>query len=288
MRFALMVVQAARQASDMEQRHQSVQWKLVLRPLRAYRDTVWTVMPTYFLRRTLARIHSLTLGSGPPGLRRRWRGRSEAGGETGRVEASLAVQENRFLRSVADLLAHVVAGVASEDEPRGLVATITETSHRLRLLVRDRRPVALDDGDVVRALQVFLDLTGSDTDPVWSLRSQVRRSIQRPQSIDVYWLVREALTNVRRHARARRADVLMAETGGGILVTVRDDGRGFSPPAARSGPPRAGLAGMRARTELAGGSFRLQSTPGGGTTVEFWLPAAPAYANGHHGVNLSW
>lgn len=274
-----MVLQAARQPSDMEQRHQSVQWKLVLRPLRAYRDTVWNAMPTYLLRRTLARIHVVLLGPGPRRLRRPWRGRGEA---------SPAVQENRFLRSVADLLALAVAGVASEAEPRGLVATITETSHRLRQLVRERRPVALDDADVVRALRLFLDLTGSDADPVWSVRSQVVSGLQPPQSIDVYWLVREALTNVRRHAGARRADVFLAETGGGILVTVSDDGRGFSPAAARPRSPRAGLDGMRARAELAGGSFRLESTPGGGTTVEFWLPAAPAYANGHHGVNLSW
>lgn len=283
-----MVVQPARQRSDMEQRLRSVQWKLVLSPLCAYRDSVWNAMPTYLLRRTLARIHVVMLGFGPRGLRRRWRGRGEAGAETARGEASPAVQENRFLRSVADLLAHAVAGVASEEEPRGLVATITETSSRLRQLVRERRPAALDDGDVVRALRLFLDLTRSDADPVWSLRSQVVSGLGPPRSIDVYWLVREALTNVRRHACARRADVLLAETGGGVLVTVRDDGRGFSPAAGRPRSSRAGLDGMRARAELAGGSFRLESTPGGGTTVEFWLPAAPAYANGHHGVNLSW
>ena len=217
---------------------------------------------------------------------------------------SFAVQENRVLCSVANILSKAVAGVVSENEgglerlgaPEQpaerrrregidrLVGTITETTYRLRQLVADLRPAALDAGDVTQALRVFLDMTRSEADPVWSVRSQIMTDIHPPQSIALYRMTQEALVNVRRHAFAARADVLLSETAGGILVRVHDDGKGFSPPEQRPRSPRAGLDAMRARAELAGGSFRLQSTPGGGTTVEFWLPAAPAVATGHHGV----
>jgi len=297
----------------MEQRRSYAQWKLVLGLSTGYRDSVWNAMPASFVRRRFARLKTLVLGSGLRGLMRRRQAHvsavpapaqsfAELGDTAG--TASFAAQENLFLCSVADILAKAVAGVVSENEGRAacqeapdriaagmhreqidrLVGTVTETTHRLRQLAAELRPAALDDGDVTRALRVFLDMTRSAADPVWSVRSQIMTDIQPPQSIALYRMTQEALVNVRRHARAARADVLLAEEAGGILVRVQDDGKGFSLPERRPRSPHAGLDAMRARAELAGGSFRLQSTPGGGTTVEFWLPAAPALATEHHGV----
>ena len=280
-----------------------------------YRDTVWNAMPASFVRRPLARLQRVMLGSGLGGFLRQRHGQAYVNSSPAPVQpiaglrypagaASFALQENRILCSVANILSKAVAGVVSENEARlelqdgqeqpterarheridRLVGTITETAYRLRQLVADLRPAALDAGDVTQALRVFLDMTRSEADPVWSVRSQIMTDIHPPQSIALYRMTQEALVNVRRHACAARADVLLAEKAGGIMVRVQDDGKGFSPPAQRPGFPRAGLDAMRARAELAGGSFRLQSTPGGGTTVEFWLPAVPAVATGHHGV----
>src|SRR5215831_1943792 len=280
-----------------------------------YRDTVWNAMPASLVRRPLARLQRVMLGSG---LRGRQRQRQDqayvstspapaqppAGLRHPAGAASYAAQENRFLCSVANILSNAVAGVVSENEARlelqdapaqpaerrrregidRLVGTITETTYRLRQLVADLRPAALDAGDVSQALRVFLDMTRSEADPVWSVRSQIMTDIHPPQSIALYRMTQEALVNVRRHAFAARADVLLEEPAGGSLVRVQEDGKGFSPPERRPRSPHAGLDAMRVRAELAGGSFRLQSTPGGGTTVEFWLPAAPAFATEHHGV----
>src|SRR5215467_1008922 len=270
-------------------------------------------MSASFFRRRLAGLKAVVLGSGLPWLGRLRHGRvgampapSESLVELADTAGcpSFAAQENRVLCSVANILSRTVAGVVSENEGRAelqeapdrptagirreqidrLVGTVTETTHRLRQLAADLRPVALDDGDVTRALRVFLDRTRSDADPVWSVRSQIMTGIHPPQSIALYRMTQEALVNVRRHACAARADVLLEETAGGILVRVQDDGKGFSPPERRPRSRYAGLDAMRVRAELAGGSFRLQSTPGGGTTVEFWLPAGTAFATEHHGV----
>lgn len=301
--------------SDMEQRRAYALWKLVSGLSTGYGDTVWNAMPASFMRRRLLRLQRVIPGSWLRGFMRQRRRPAYVSVPLAPAEAWadvkyptgaawFAAQENRFLCSVANILSKAVAGVVSEDEGRlefeeaheqlepgrrreridHLVGTVTETTHRLRQLVADLRPAALEDGDVPQALRVFLDMTRSEADPVWSVRSQIMTDIHPPQSIALYRMTQEALVNVRRHACAARAEVLLAETAGGFLVRVQDDGKGFAPPERRARSPRAGLDAMRVRAELAGGSFRLQSTPGGGTTVEFWLPAMPALATGNHGV----
>ena len=85
-------------------------------------------------------------------------------------------------------------------------------------------------------------------------------------------VAREALTNAARHSRAQAAVLRVGRRRGRVVLTVRDDGEGFDPAAARSG---VGLDGMRRRAELLGGVLSVSSAPGLGTTVrlEVSLPA---------------
>lgn len=91
----------------------------------------------------------------------------------------------------------------------------------------------------------------------------------------IYRVLQESLTNVVRHAEARRVTVRLARDRGGIELRVRDDGKGIRPkPLARGkGSARGlGLRGMRERAELLGGSLRVESRPGEGTTVSCRVP----------------
>jgi signal transduction histidine kinase len=83
--------------------------------------------------------------------------------------------------------------------------------------------------------------------------------------------VQEALTNVRRHARARRVVVRLVADGDGARAEVGDDGVGL--PVGRGPGGGFGLAGMRGRVQDAGGVLDVTSTPGSGTTVTVRLPA---------------
>jgi two-component system sensor histidine kinase UhpB len=88
-------------------------------------------------------------------------------------------------------------------------------------------------------------------------------------------VVQEALTNVQRHAAARNVWVSLREEHAALVLTVRDDGRGFEPARtrARAGAASfAGLAGMEERVALAGGAFALDSRPLRGTTVTASFP----------------
>jgi two-component system sensor histidine kinase UhpB len=90
-------------------------------------------------------------------------------------------------------------------------------------------------------------------------------------STAAYRLVQEALTNVGRHADAQRVEVRVARIAEGLEVTVADDGRGFDAAAPTAG---FGLAGMRERAALMGGTLELGSS-GAGTTVRALLPDLP-------------
>jgi len=82
----------------------------------------------------------------------------------------------------------------------------------------------------------------------------------------------EALNNVEKHARATRVQVVAKVVDGGIRVQVIDDGTGFVVAEAARVPGHIGLVAMRERAQLAGGWCRIESDPGTGTKVDFWVP----------------
>jgi signal transduction histidine kinase len=106
---------------------------------------------------------------------------------------------------------------------------------------------------------------------------------------EVFRIAREALTNVRKHARAQRAGLSLARQDRELVLRIEDDGVGFDPELLTRGPerwPHFGLAGMRERAESVGGGILWRSRPGAGTVVELRVPvggaasAAPPYGVG--------
>ncbi len=94
----------------------------------------------------------------------------------------------------------------------------------------------------------------------------------------LYRVTQEALTNVRKHARTRKARITLTrqDSRRRIRLEVRDEGRGFDPSAATGGAgglgERVGLSGMRERVELLGGELEMTSRPGAGTTLVAEVP----------------
>jgi signal transduction histidine kinase len=82
----------------------------------------------------------------------------------------------------------------------------------------------------------------------------------------------EALTNVRKHAGARRVTVELAYRPESVTLRITDDGRGFDPEAGTAG---FGLGGMRARVAQVNGALHLRTEPGAGTTIGVDLPLLP-------------
>lgn len=84
--------------------------------------------------------------------------------------------------------------------------------------------------------------------------------------------ISEAINNVEKHAHATRITVVAETVDGGLRVQVTDDGAGFVVSESTRVPGHIGLVAMRERAQLAGGWCRIQSDPGAGTKVEFWVP----------------
>ncbi len=90
-----------------------------------------------------------------------------------------------------------------------------------------------------------------------------------PPSIggDALATLREALSNVARHARATHVTVSLVATDGALTVSVVDDGVGYQPLEGGSGLPN-----MAQRAEALGGRFHVAARPGGGTELEWRVP----------------
>jgi signal transduction histidine kinase len=93
--------------------------------------------------------------------------------------------------------------------------------------------------------------------------------------VAAFRIVQEAVSNCARHARPTKVRVTVAPRGDVLHVEIADDGCGFDvaevSARARTGES-VGLMGMRERAELAGGSLRVDSRPGQGTTVTAEIP----------------
>jgi signal transduction histidine kinase len=90
--------------------------------------------------------------------------------------------------------------------------------------------------------------------------------------VELYRIVQEALNNALRHAKADTVEVELDAREGVITIIVRDDGVGFDPSARAIRERRLGLTSMRERAERLGGTFRVESSPGAGTTVSVEVP----------------
>ena len=105
-------------------------------------------------------------------------------------------------------------------------------------------------------------------------------SLDEPVNITIYRVVQECLTNVVRHAQASRADVTVSreatgETGEAVVVTVDDNGRGFTQQQ-ESDASRFGLIGMRERVQALGGSLEVSGDQGRGVRVRAVIPLSKA------------
>jgi PAS domain S-box-containing protein len=144
---------------------------------------------------------------------------------------------------------------------------------RLRHLLFQLAPPALEKEGLGAALRAYLEEAFSEDSVTFHLESLIAAEPSREIRTLVYRIAQEALSNVRKHAQARQVGVRLEEVDGGLFVQIRDDGVGFSPSDVETPlPGHLGLVSMRERAEMLGGWFRIDSKPGAGSSVEYWVP----------------
>ena len=151
---------------------------------------------------------------------------------------------------------------------------VQQSTDRLRHLLFELRPAALDEGGLPAALRQYLDTMKQESAIEVALETALERSPASETQVIAYRIAQEALANVRKHARARRVECAVSAVDEGILTRIVDDGVGFDGSRNGSVPGHLGLIAMRERAEMAGGWFRITSSAGQGCVVEYWIPDA--------------
>lgn len=187
--------------------------------------------------------------------------------ETAQVFAAVKLQLG-FLREQTD------PAVAPE---LGRLETLVDAGIRgIRSVTQDLRPSLLDDLGLLPALRSLA--------AEFAERSGIELTLEAPDTLPtlpqgaelaLFRALQEALSNVARHSQAHTVTVAIARDGGGIAMTVTDDGRGFggrvdTEQLESSG--HLGLAGMRERLVMVGGTAELGDAPPRGAKLEVWVP----------------
>ncbi len=147
---------------------------------------------------------------------------------------------------------------------------VTATVQALRALIGDLRPPALEELGLIPAVEFLLRPSSPEEPEVAIVVEGTARRLDPQSELAVFRIVQEAWNNIRRHAQARRARFTFTYTRNALVVTIEDDGRGFTSRDDR--PAGWGLIGMRERAALVGGSLTLDSQPGQGATIEVRMP----------------
>lgn len=170
------------------------------------------------------------------------------------------------------MLAGKLTGPAAEEATKLDEAVRTSIS-RLRALTLRLRPPGVDRQGLAETLTGYLDEVVSGWGLKTSLRYETDRTLPQETAITAFRICQEALINVHKHARAGAVEVSVTDQDHGLRVRVGDDGIGAGDPVRlASDPDHFGLVEMRERAEIAGGWWALAPRPGGGSTVDFWLP----------------
>jgi signal transduction histidine kinase len=204
--------------------------------------------------------------------------------ERGRVSRELHDRLGQDLTALKLGLQAVRKQGSFPPKARGNVGKLESLADRLmrdiHRLAWELRPAALDDFGLELALQRYADewaaLSGVPVD--FHSQGLTAQRLAPELETALYRITREALTNVFRHAQARRVSVLLERRAEHVLLIVEDDGRGFDAPALLRAPAtqgKLGLLGIQERAALAGGSVEFESRPGAGTTLFVRLPLAP-------------
>jgi signal transduction histidine kinase len=149
---------------------------------------------------------------------------------------------------------------------------IDTTLQSVRKIITELRPGVLDHLGLPEAL-------------AWQAREFARRAeincelLMLPEhlawdedrSTAIFRIFQEILTNVARHANATLVTISLHEVAGLLVLEVRDNGRGITPPEIAD-PRSLGLLSMRERARLLGGTVHLRGAEGEGTTVTVWIP----------------
>jgi signal transduction histidine kinase len=164
-------------------------------------------------------------------------------------------------------------------EMEAVRGTLNKTIQQIRNLMFELRPVLLTSQGLKPALQHYIEsLNETESMNIRLRMDDLRTRLSADTERAVFDIVREALSNVKRHAHTQEVWVdFLCDPADRLIVTVKDNGLGFDLNAVQREYPMRGSLGMLnmlERADAVGGDLTLESVPGYGTTVKLTIPLA--------------
>jgi signal transduction histidine kinase len=149
---------------------------------------------------------------------------------------------------------------------------LEQTENALRRLVFEVRPPSLEGPDglaqSIRDRVAMLAASGISNELELNLPDELSPDL----TTMIFRQVAEAIGNVERHSKATLIKVSVRVADGGVLGVIQDNGQGFVVAERSNVPGHLGLLALRERALMAGGRYKIESEPGSGTRIEFWVP----------------
>jgi two-component system, NarL family, sensor histidine kinase UhpB len=195
-------------------------------------------------------------------------------GERKRIAVELHDEVGQTMTGVLLLLERVSAGVPGSQ--RAVFGEVQEAVRKsledVRRIAEELRPELLEHLGLVSALK---SLSGTISGRAglkleWDFAQELP-PLSADTELAVYRIAQEGLTNAARHAQARRVWVSLRPGERGLVLRVRDDGRGVD---GRGAPGGGGVRGMFERAALIGATLTIEQAAEGGTEVRLEVPAA--------------
>ena len=153
-----------------------------------------------------------------------------------------------------------------------LSKVVDGTISSIRRIASELRPSVLDDFGLVAAIEWQTREFERKTETPCYFKADVDSlDLGTESNTAVFRIFQEALTNIARHANAKKVRVNLQSAGGTVVMTVSDDGSGIDLAAIKQ-KHSLGILGMQEPSRLIGAELNIGLAPGGGTSVQLWVP----------------
>ncbi|MDD5038227.1 MAG: response regulator [Dehalococcoidales bacterium] len=162
-----------------------------------------------------------------------------------------------------------------DEKLQNIGKNLLESTHDLRKIVSDLHPPDLDKSGLLSAIQEYLGITEHEAGLKCHLKVR-GKSVKLTNSTErgLYYIVREAVTNTKKHAEASTIQVTIEFQDENLIISVHDDGKGFDTSKEKNTSiiEHVGLRSMRERARVLRSDIAIDSKSGEGTTVTLTLP----------------
>lgn len=206
---------------------------------------------------------------------------------TTHLEAVREDEQKRIARELHDEMGGVLAALnmkvsmMAAHPPTAMADLMTEVDNlgnlvaagiqSMRRTVTELRPSLLDEVGLTFAIERYVQEFERNTEIECDLRlPEEELTLDGNQSTAIFRIIQESLTNVAKHAKASRVSIILSEWDTLLVLTVKDNGKGFALNAQKT--KSFGLLGIRERAAMVGGKAQITSAVGKGTTVRVSLP----------------